>query len=243
MPQQPSPLDLTTSQAVQNWLISQGSTPKATELDSIQAAITAFSVWVLMKTSRGPQNGAQPDPSSGQSPFNQVVSYNDVYDGNGAHRLLLRNWPIVTVSSVVIGTVSVPQSTSPLVRGWVIDASGKFLALRGGGGSFVNGLLVNTFGSLWQRGYGPGGFAGSGIGFTEGIQNVAVAYTAGFAAPPLDLEFAARRTVAKNYKQRAHIGEKSVSLAGGAGTQSFDWDVLAEDWQTILYYKRSAAVP
>jgi hypothetical protein len=238
----PSPLDLTTSSAVQQWLINQGSTYGSDELQAVQDAITAFSVYVLRLTGRGPQSGVQPDPASGVSPLVQVCPYSEVYDGNGASKLQLRNWPIVSVTSLTINTISVPQSTAPNVQGWVIDGSGKFIALRGGYGSYSGGLLVNTFQTLFmQRSWG--GFGGGNIGFNQGIQNVLISYTAGFAGTPLDLELCARRTVAKNYKQRAHIGNKSTSLAGGAGTQVFDWDMLPEDWSVLLYYKRSASVP
>src|ERR1019366_7185851 len=107
--------------------------------------------------------------------------------------LLIRNWPIRAVSAVAINTIAVLQSTAPNVQGWVVDASGRFLALRGGNAVSAGGLLMNTFGNLYRM-RGGGGFAGWGIGFTEGIQNIAVSYTAGFSATPFDLELAARRT-------------------------------------------------
>jgi len=70
-----------------------------------------------------------------------------------------------------------------------------------------------------------------------------LSYTAGFDGTSSDLELAVRRSVARSYKQRANIGQKSKSLAGGAGTESFDWDILPEDMETIMYYKRRAVVP
>lgn len=234
----PSLLDLTTSQAVQQWLISQ-STWSSTELQMVQDAITAFSVYVLRMTGRGPMDGSVPAASS----LNSQVEVSEVYDGNGAARLQIRQWPCVSVQSLQVNTYTVPASTSPLVQGFVIDGSGKFIAIRGGYGNSSAGLLVNTFQSLWGW-RGAGGFAGCGQpGFSEGIQNVQISYTGGFNGTPPDLEFAVRRTVAKNYKQRPFIGLKSETAPAGGGTTSYDWSILAEDMETIMYYRRRAVVP
>ena len=60
-----------------------------------------------------------------------------------------------------------------------------------------------------------------GFTFCRGVQNVQVAYTAGYPAMPLDLKQAAIEAFALAYRQRTHIGEKSSSMSGQV-TMAFD---------------------
>jgi hypothetical protein len=195
--------------------------------EQIQACITAFSSWVLKFTGRGPMDGSEP----AQSPFVQPVAYDDFYDGSGTQRQPIRNWPIQSVEAVIIEGVTIPQSTSMNVPGWVVDGDKKFISLRGG-----YSATVATFENYrYQR--GTGSYRG---GFSSGVQNVEIQYTAGFNGVPDDLEIVARKTAALNYKRRGWIGQKSQAMAAGAGTISFGqwtWED-DKDRDTIEYYKR-----
>ncbi len=80
----------------------------------------------------------------------------DVFDGNGRARIQLRHWPVVAVASVSIEGRAVPQATSELASGWMLEAGDdeppgamQMLMLRGGV-------------------------------FLRGWQNVSVAYRAGY---------------------------------------------------------------
>ncbi len=76
--------------------------------------------------------------------------------------------------------------------------------------------------------------------FTRGVQNVAIAYSAGFAATPPELEQACIELVVLRYKERDRIGHVSKSIAGETVTftqKDFPADVL-----TILNnYRRTFA--
>jgi hypothetical protein len=50
--------------------------------------------------------------------------------------------------------------------------------------------------------------------FTKGLQNVTLAYTAGYAAVPIELSQACISLVVMRYKERDHIGLASKSMAG-----------------------------
>src|SRR5690349_23195383 len=164
-------IDLTTLAAVKSWLAAGSGTSDDT---TIQDCITAFSAYVLRITARSNADGSIP----AASPFNSVVSYNEWYDGPGGTRLMLRNWPVVTVTSVTVDTVTIPQSTAPNVPGWVIDGSAKSLSMRGNGNAgFVNGSLVVGFQNLRS-------FARGFVFSDSQPQNVNVQYTAGFTAVP-----------------------------------------------------------
>lgn len=215
-------IDLTTVANVKAW-----ANPGGTSGDDqvIQDAITAFSAYVLHLTGRGNADGSIP----AASPFNSVVSYDEFYDGNGNDTLPLRNWPIVTVTSVNDSGSAIPASTSISTPGYVIDQTKKFLVLRYGG-------------TLYSAPYRYRGPAYSCRGWTLGTQNVEIAYTAGFAATPFDLEMMARKVVSLNYKRRQNIGQKSQQMMNGAGTISFgDWEMMPDDKRVIDYYTARVA--
>ncbi len=216
----PNAIDITTLAAVKSWNQTTGTNDD----QIIQDAITAFSAYLLRRTARGPLDGTIPTAS----PFVAPVSYDDFYDGSGTLRQPVRNWPITAVAAVNVGGVAVRQSTSPQVPGWVIDGDKKFISIRG-----TNGV----------RGYGAGGWGFQPRGydccyvFANGIQNVEINYTAGFSSVPFDLEMAARKAVALNYRRRSWIGQKSQAMAAGAGTISFqDWEMDRDAERAIQYY-------
>jgi hypothetical protein len=296
----PSPLDTTTVQKVINWLAS-GNTYTAPEQQNIQDVITAWGMELLNLCGRANQNNLIPS----ESPFNQLVGFSEAYDGNGSNRMFLRNWPINSVSLLQIQTNTIQQSTSVTQAGFVIDASGKSLSLRGGSGQGTNFTTFYPYGS------------GSGYYFNKGIQNILVEYLAGFpakainneldtipatpgpytvtvqvpqwmsdegvsyaaggaltpvlgppaagqylvlgggeylfnaadqgkailisytvAGTPFDLQQMSTHVVALTYKQRNAIGQKSQSMAQGAGTISYDWSIDEKDYAVIMNYKR-----
>lgn len=166
-----SPLDTTTVQKVINWL-NPSTAYSAAEQQNIQDVVSAWGAELLWMCGRANQDGLVPTAS----PFNELVAFNEVYDGNGSSRIFLRNWPINSVSSLQIQTNVIQQSLSVTQSGFVIDASGKSLSLRGGSGKGTN---FTTF-----YPYGTGG----GYWFNKGIQNVLVSYLAGFLARAINNE-------------------------------------------------------
>lgn len=223
-------IDLTTLASVKAWLSLTGGGDDQV----IQDAITAFSAYVLHLTGRGPTDGSIPS----SSPFVAPVSYDEFYDGSGTMRQPIRNWPITKVSKVNISGQDIPQSTSINVWGWVVDQDGKFITLRGG-----YNPTVATFQNYRYQGGRYGYGAGvQGPGFCAGVQNVEIAYTAGFNGVPFDLEMAARKVVALNYKKRGWIGLRTQAMAAGAGTVSYaTWEMEPQDERTIHYYDRKVA--
>ena len=226
MPPTTNAIDLTTLANVKSWV----QLGVAGDDQIIQDAITAFSAYVLRVTGRGPADGSIP----AASPLNSVVAYDEFYDGSGTERQQVRNWPIVSVSSVNINGQVIQQSTSINTWGWVVDGDAKFISLRGG---FAPN--VATFQNYRFQG---NRYGSRGPGFCVGNQNVEIVYSAGFAATPLDLEMVARKVVSLNYKRRTWIGQRSQQMANGAGTVSYnDWEMDNQDRQAILFYKRRVA--
>jgi hypothetical protein len=161
------------------------------------------------------------------SPFNRPVVFDEVYDGSGSDVLYLRNRPIRSIQSLVIGTLTIPQSTSFTTAGWVIRGDGKSVALRYGGGG--SGASTSQFYPSRGR-----------QNFWTGVQNVFITYTAGYTQTPADIQFMSTRVVALSYKQSKSIGQRSQAMAAGAGTVSFDWKIDPKDWMTITQYRRAS---
>lgn len=156
-------IDLTTVANVQEWMPAPSATPSSTTLATqkaiLQAAITAVSLDFMRRTGCGSQNGSVPS----QSPFVQPVQYSDVYDGNGNDRQFVRNWPIVSVQSLTANGIAISASSGYPNAGYQIDGSGKSIVLIGGVAVPFCGLLRGS------------------RGFPRGRQNIAIAYTAGYA--------------------------------------------------------------
>lgn len=217
-------IDLTTLAAVKSWL----SLDTNASDQIVQDCITAASLYWLHATGLGPQDLTIP----ASSPLNSIVSYSEVYDGSGSNRLFLRNRPIVTVSSLSVGAIAIQSSSGVNVPGYVIDGTRKSITLRGGFGPPVSGQLLRV---------GFANLRGCDRGFGNDVQSVAVAYTAGYSATPFDVEMAVRQQVALNYKRRGWIGQRSMSMAQGAGTVSYEsWELPPSVKSVIDRYSRNS---
>lgn len=217
----PSPMDLTTVQAIQAWG-NFGSTPSA----SLQICLTGCSIGFLRMTGRGPRNWQNVT----QNPYNEPVSYSEVYDGISGNKLFLRNFPINSVSLLSVLNVAVPASGGPALPGYVIDDSGRSIAMRGGGG----GASPDTF--AYVNRYGNGYSAGAGAGrywqpFCGGVQGVQVDYIAGFSTLEMegDLYTIVPAWTSKTYSYGAQVSD-GVYLQ--TCVQSGEAGVLAPTWNS-----------
>jgi hypothetical protein len=165
-----SAIDLTTVSMVKSWLSANGK-PSANDTDdpNVQLCITAASMYWLWRTGRAAQNASVPS----SSPFNQSVTYTETYDGNGKNKLFLRNTPCLSVTSLTINGQVMPLSSVWNQTGYVINADGKSLSIRQGGGQNTTQTQQYVLGCP---------------SFTEGIQNIQIVYQAGFVEQPVNLE-------------------------------------------------------
>lgn len=169
--------DLTTLANVKAWNISGGGT---VDDSTIERLISATSQRIVAWLSR---------------PVLQA-SYTDTYDGKNTLSMPLRNFPIISVSSVTVDGIAIPAAptptpTTPAPNGYVFTDT--MLSLVGAGYPF------DTY------------------RFTRGYQNVVVAYAAGFAPGSADLlviEQACIEQIVTRLAERTRIGQKSKSIAG-----------------------------
>jgi hypothetical protein len=139
-----------------------------------------------------------------------ATEYEETHNGNGRQILMLSNAPIVSVQSLMIGTAAIAAFAS----------SGN-----------------NT--GYWFDQNGSGLHL-AGYCFEHGIQNVNIAYTAGYATTPLDIEQATIELIALRYRERDRIGQISKGLAGE--TTTFTQADMTQSIKTQLApYRRTFA--
>jgi hypothetical protein len=212
---QPNPLiDLTTVTLVQDYLRIKSDI----ENDLIQTCITAASVEWIWRTGRGPE-GYVPT----NSPFVSPVFYDEFYDGNGSVRQFIRNWPIVSVQALLVNGQSISAASGWGSVGWMIDQSKKSLVI-------LSGVPQRTLGRApW------------GSGFTEGVQNVEVQYTAGFSRVPQDVVEKCTKMVAVNYRRTKwlDLASETMGSQGVTGTTSYRaWEIPPDVAKVISNYSR-----
>jgi hypothetical protein len=204
--------DLVQLDDVKNWL---GINLNNTDNDGIiQLLISGFTKYVSNRT--------------GIASFTQVNTYNEVYNGNGANRIFLKNYPIQSVISIQVGAYAVPQSTGLLYPGWFIEQDQKSIAIRYAG----DGFYMTPYSIFPQN-------------FMRGTGNVQVNYTAGYTSVPYDLYEAAMKIIAINYSRKdwKDLATKSLSVSGSSGHTSFRaWARPPEVEEVIRFYQRRALV-
>jgi hypothetical protein len=122
--------------------------------------------------------------------------YTEYYDGDGTSKLLLKQWPIVSVTELNMDNArSFLSVTQALAADFVIWSEEGYLELLSAADSIS-------------------GFSEGGSLFRYGQQNIKVRYNAGYAAIPEDLELASIIHVANLYNKAGMDGHSSISLGG-----------------------------
>lgn len=138
-----------------------------------------------------------------------LAPYTDVINGVGGQKVQFANYPVTAVSSLTIDGQVIPAAPSPRTSFWT--------------GYVFDSQQIMV----------------SGYCLTRGFQNIAIAYTAGYATTPADIEQAVLEIIDLRYKQRANQGYVSKSLAGE--TVTFDKKDMSASTLTLLQnYQRIA---
>lgn len=149
-------------------------------------------------------------------------SYTETRNGTGGAKLMLKQGPITAVASLTIDAIAIPVRTAPGQTGYYFDTD--FL--------YVDGYAFT------RPGTSPNLYLRS---TSAGAQNVVIAYTAGYAPIPFDLEQACIELLAVRFKQRDRIGLKSKML--GAETMAYDLSALPATVTSMLNQNYVRVVP
>lgn len=145
-----------------------------------------------------------------------VANYTERRDGTGTYMLVLKNYPVSTITSLAIvgprATASVESPSTPLTEDvdFVFDTRG----------------VIRLFSMTFPR----------------GVANIQVEYQAGFTTPPSDLLHAASKWAAVRYRELDRLGQ--ISKAMGGETVTFDTNDMPKDVRAIVdRYSSKAAIP
>jgi len=205
-------IDLVTLNDAKSWLdLDENNTD---DDGLIQIIITGFSRYVLNRT--------------GMDSFS-INTYTDIYDGNGAQELFLRNYPVTSVTSVIVGNYTVPQSTGLTIPGWYIDPHQKSIVLRSSGWGFYMTVPSSIYPQSFMTGRG----------------NIQVIYQAGYTSLPADLYEIVMETIGIFYARKdwKDMASRALSIQGGSGTTVFKKSWLPDGTEEVLrYYQRRALI-
>jgi hypothetical protein len=188
----PDEIDLTTLDMVKQW----AEVNSDSEDGSIQLCITAFSRYLLNRV--------------GRATLGAEVELVEVYDGSGSAILYLHNYPVASLTFVLVNGFALPISSGYGIFGASIygDRRNAIAIIQGSNGCSSNLAAMRNY------------------TFPRGISNIQVSYKAGYGTVPADIEQAVREAVSINYKRKAwqDLASKSISAQGGTGTTSYrDW--------------------
>ena len=130
----------------------------------------------------------------------EQTAYTEIRNGNGADRIGVRQSPIVSVQSVSVDGLAVPAAPDAVSDGYVFSDTAIYIRNRG------------------RRPYPAAPWC-----FARGVQNVALAYTAGYATIPADLNQACVELVAWKRAKSTRIDKTSETL-GNQQTQAYKLD-------------------
>lgn len=133
-----------------------------------------------------------------------LAGYTETRNGGTGQKMFLMNGPVVSVSSVTVNGSAIPPAPDAISYGFVWDSSTVYIR--------------------------PGGYPGE---FCKGIQNVTIAYTAGYASIPPEVNQACVEWVAFKFAKRSRIDEKSQTL-GQQQVIAFDTSDMPKSVKTAL---------
>jgi hypothetical protein len=138
-----------------------------------------------------------------------ATDYVEVRDGKNHFSMVLRNLPVISVTSVTIDTVDVPKSPDGLQAGWVNDDQAVKLVARG---PLYTSMLP------WATSLVLCGWV-----FPRGFQNIIICYRGGYDPVPADISYAVTEWVAQRVYQRLNQDQRSKSLAGESVSYGYPW--------------------
>jgi hypothetical protein len=136
----------------------------------------------------------------------QLTTYSEVRNGLGGTYMTLKQQPVTAVASLTINGLAIP-ARPPL--------GGQSATGYGYGYTFDRTRIMV-----------------SGPCFYQGMQNVAITYTAGFATTPADLEQAIIDWVGDEFKYKDRIGKASEGIEGQ--TIAFNMKSIPPRVQSVL---------
>lgn len=183
----PNDMDLTT---VEDFVATLSlDQPQDAQSDLYQRLITGASIFLQTQLGRNFASAA----------------YIEYRNGTGTHIMMFKNYPVIAVSTVTIGSETIPVSSQsdPGSSGYLFDAT-----------------------TLYLKGYK----------FWQGIQNVFLSYTAGYAVIPQDVAQYCIELAGRKMKQYGKGGERLGIASTVIATQNISYEKsdLTDTFKSLL---------
>lgn len=202
--------DLTTLANVKLWLgISDSSadailsrliTTESATFRKLAGRDFASQTYVETIDGSDPRIRRGPSPDLWTGPFPGVGGIGSGWAVN------LTNWPVISVTSVVVDGDVIPAGShsgeSAQVDGWVL----------------VDSYRIELLGASYS--------------LTGGVQNIVITYVAGYATIPDDIDQAMCELVGYRYRERDRIGQRSKTIDGGS--VAFMTDLVPPSVQAVI---------
>lgn len=140
-----------------------------------------------------------------------AADYTEVRQGDGATRMILFHWPINSVNTLKIGSVTVNESADKIAPGYYIDED----------------IDPERIFELYVI----------GLTFADGA-SVQISYNAGYATVPGDIEQAVIDWIVYRYKGRPNVGTQQRRMSEGESVQVEQVDAPANVLSVIERYAR-----
>jgi hypothetical protein len=197
--------DLSTLETLKAWL----------PLNSTNTSDDATLARLLTATSMDFQRAAR-------RPDLLKTTYSEVHQGDGSSRMMVFHWPIISVTTLMVGSVKIAASADKVANGYYFDAD----------------IDPERAWNIYLNGYR----------FTD-TATVQLVYTAGYVQPdetvgtseialPEDIEQAVLDWCAYRYRERPNVGVTQRRSAQGESTQTELIDAPPNVLQVIERYKR-----
>jgi len=188
--------------------------------DTAFTTVAKIKSQVQSKTMTATDDAILADIAAGMTPAVQRKLGRDIlqntytvrFNGTGRYAVIMKQTPIVSVTSVLIDGVTIPAAVDAQHAGYIFDQDTIYLSE---GGVAVPGFSPSPM--------------GAGRVFRKGIQNCTVVYVAGYSAVPEDIKRAAQIQGAFEYLRRNRQGLKSLAIQGEVTSyMDQEWDPDAE---------------
>ena len=185
--------------------------PNLTTLDNVKAWLGSETTTDDLLLNRLIQQVSRFILSYLQRPSLFLQTYRDVYDGSGSSRIMLRQWPVLSVSSLTVGAQSISAAASFGQPGYAVSP--------------WDGMPPGPPQSLDLNGYV----------FCRGIGNVAVEYDAGYAvqAEPQTVPAISNYSLAVDQPSGMWADDQGVTYADGTPMTAVTGDPSTGQYKVI----------
>ena len=198
--------DLSKLETLKTWLPINSTT--TTDDITLARLLTAVSMDFMRATNR---------------PDLLLASYTEVHQGDGSSRMIAWHWPVIAISSLVVGALTITASADKIANGYYLDSD----------------IDPERIWNIYLNGYAFTDRQPVKIAYSAGYVQPGTAPTTGQIALPEDIEQAVLDWCAYRYKERPNVAVTQRRTAQGETEHVELLDAPPNVLQVIQRYMRT----